>query len=150
MIKIVLAGIWGCAVVMASSYGFTYWQTQHGKVSASEEAPGGTEYKKVRPLSVPVLSDGVIQGYIVVQFVYKADAKTANDASVPLEIYLLDEAFRLIYSDEALKFRHTERYDLARLTKTLTEKLKVRLNGDLVKEVLVDQFNYVAKTDVRK
>lgn len=150
MIKIVLAGIWACAVVMASSYGWTYWQTQHGKKPVSEPVSGGIELKKVRPLSVPILSDGAIQGYLVVQFVYKADAKAANDASVPLEIYLLDEAFRLIYSDEALKFRHTERYDLARLTQTLTERLKVRLNGDLVKEVLVDQFNYVAKADVRR
>lgn len=150
MIKIILAGIWGCAVVLMSSYGVAYWQTHHGKAPGSEETAGGIEYKKVRPLSVPVLSDGVIQGYIVVQFVFTADAKTLKDAPVPLEIYLLDEAFRLIYSDEALSFKQTERYDLARLAKTLTEKLRVRLNGDLIKEVLVDQFNYVAKADVRR
>lgn len=150
MIKIILAGIWGCLVVVTSSYGVTYWQTHQAKAPGSEETAGGIEYKKVRPLSVPVLSDGVIQGYIVVQFVFTADAKVLKEAPVPLEIYLLDEAFRLIYSDEALNFRNTERYDLNRLAKRLTEKLRTRLNGDLVKEVLVDQFNYVAKADVRK
>lgn len=149
MIKIVLAGIWACAVVMMSSYGVAYWQT-HGKGPASEAAVSGIEYKKVRPLSVPLLSEGVIQGYIVVQFVFTADAKVLKDSPVPLEIYLLDEAFRLIYSDEALSFKQNERYDLAGLAKALTEKLRVRLKGDLVKEVLVDQFNYVAKADVRK
>ncbi|MDH7798671.1 MULTISPECIES: hypothetical protein [unclassified Beijerinckia] len=149
MIKIVLAGIWGCAVMMMSSYGITYWQT-HGKVPAGEEAVSGIEYRKVRPLSVPLLSEGVIQGYIVVQFVFTADARVLKESPVPLEIYLLDEAFRLIYSDEALSFKQTERYDLAGLAKALTEKLRVRLKGDLVKEVLVDQFNYVAKADVRR
>ena len=61
----------------------------------------------------------------------------------------MDEAFRTLYV-ERVDFRHLEKYDVAALTKMLLAKVNQRLGGEIVRDVLVEQFNYVPKAEISK
>jgi hypothetical protein len=148
MIRLLITGIWICTVMAGAIYAGAAWKAGTPLV-ASNQPLEGLEHKKTRPISVPMIADGALQGYIMAQFVYTIDAKTAKKLAVPPDVFLLDEAFRAIYGDEKLDFRRLERFDLTTLTRSLHERVNGRLNADMIKDVLVQEFNYVSLADVQ-
>jgi hypothetical protein len=150
VLKLVLSGLWACAITLLASYVTTSWRTGHGEAVAHEEGFAGLEFKKTKPLNVPMIADGVVQGYIVAQFNFTAQSAALKRLPIPPDIFLLDEAFRSLYADDKLDFRHLERYDITKLTTALVQKTNERLNMNLVKDVLVQEFNYVSKDDMKR
>lgn len=150
MIKLIASCIWICFVTAATGYTAAMWKLEHADVSDKSAGPEKIEYKKTRPLNVPIIANGNVAGYVVAQFGYTLSAENSKDLSVPPEVFLLDEAFQALYSDERLDFRHLEKYDVAGLTKSLVTKVNHRLNKEVLKDVLVEELNFVAKADIPK
>jgi hypothetical protein len=140
--KLLLGGIWVCAVTSASVY-FASWNAGGASVASEEALLQGIDYVKTRQITVPRISEGRIQGYVIARFVFTVDAQTARDLAVPPEIFVVDEAFRTIYGDDKLDFDHLEKVDLPGLTARITTNVNERLQPDLIKEILVEQFDYV-------
>jgi hypothetical protein len=107
------------------------------------------EHKKMEPINVPMIANGKIEGYVVAQFVYLADAHSLKQLQVPADVFIADEAFRSLYST-SLDFRHLDKYDLGTLTKALVAKANQRLGAEIVKDVLVEQFIYVPRSDISR
>jgi len=78
------------------------------------------------------------------------DKTAAKHLPVSPEAILLDEAFRAIYSDGRLNFCHLEKYDLDRLTQDLIGRVRQRLSSDAVKDVIVQEFNFVSLSDLKR
>jgi hypothetical protein len=150
MAKLVLVGIWACLMTLASSYAATYWKGLHGKAANAELAAASLEYKKTKEFTVPKVADGAIQGYVIVQLSYAVDPAVQKNVAAPPEAFLLDEAFRYIYNDDGIDFNNMKKYNLLKLTKTMTDNVNARLNCALVKDVLISEFNYMSKSDVKK
>jgi hypothetical protein len=150
MVKAILCAIWVCAVTLGSTFVAGYWMATHSGAAAHEEEGSGLDYKKTRSIDVPMIADGALQGYVVAQFVFTSDAKLEKTLPVPPEMFLLDEAFRALYSDDKLDFKHLEKYDLTALTKRLAERVNQRVQANVVKDVLVQEFNYVSRNDMRR
>lgn len=142
MKKLLLGGIWVCAVTSASVY-FASWNAGGATVASEGAYLQGIDYVKTRQITVPRISDGKIQGYVIARFVFTVDAQTAHKLAVPPEIFVVDEAFRAIYGDEKLDFDSLERVDLSGLTAQIVTDVNARVQPDLVKEILVEQFDYV-------
>lgn len=143
--KVVLVGLWVIIVALGATYGAAVYlpvQTSSAKAAA---VPSGLQYDKTRVLNIPMIADGVVQGFVAVQFAFTLDGATLKSLKVPPEIYLLDEAFRTIYTDERLDFHHLEKYDLAKLTSHLVEATNAHLGAPLIKEVLIENFSYIDK-----
>jgi hypothetical protein len=149
MIKVILVTLWACSVALGSSYGTTLWKQRRAAMAEAGANTEATEFRKAKLLNVPIVQRGEIQGYIIAQLGLVVDAKLARQMSVPPELYLLDEGFAVLYSDPEIDFRHFEQYKLDKFKKTLLERLKGRLNSDAVKDVLVHEFNYVIKGDLK-
>lgn len=150
MAKLVLIGFWACLMTLASSYAATYWKSTQPKAAAAEQSSPNIEYKKTKEFTVPKLSNGQIQGYIIAQLSYAVDSNIQKTISAPPEAFLLDEAFRYIYNDDSIDFNNLKKYDLQKLTKTLMQSVNTRLNGNLVKDVMIQEFNYMSHLDVKK
>lgn len=150
MIRLLGIGLWACMVAASASYATGYWIAHKGKVAGSDETFQGLEYKKTRSINVPVIAQGAVQGYVVAQFVYTIDTKVLKSLSVPPDAFLLDEAFRAIYAEEKLDFRKLDKADLGHLTKAIAARVNTRMGGDMVKDVLVQDFNYVGREDIRR
>lgn len=149
MLKIAALGLWMPIATVFSSYATTQWlmERQSGAVD-QVTGLGGLDYETVKPVNVPMIADGALQGYVVAQLVFTADANALRNLPVPPHPFLVDETFRRLYADTSLDFSHLERYDLDSLTVQLRDAANKRLGEDVVKEVLIEEFNYFAKDDV--
>jgi hypothetical protein len=123
-----------------------YWK-ENGRLLPKEEYLAGLQYQKTRALSVPMVENGGVQGYIVARFVYTVEARTMHQLTVPPEPFVVDEAFRRIYADDRLDFRKLARYDLSILTAAIKQSVNERMHADIVQDVLVEDFNYVSRDE---
>jgi hypothetical protein len=149
MVKLVLIGFWACLMTLASSYAATYWKSAQGKAASAEQVQN-VEYRKTREFTVPRISDGAIQGYIIAQLSYSIDASVSKNQSAPLDAFLLDEAYRYIYSDDSIDFGTLKKYDFPKFKKTLIQNVNARLDSNLIKDVLIQEFTYMTKSDLKK
>ena len=144
--KLFAVGLWVVLVALGCTYAAAIYLPQsNGQPSAAVQL----QVQKTRVINVPIIVDGAVQGFISMQFAYTIDGATLKSLQVPPEIYLLDEAFRAVYTDRSLDTRHVEKYDLAQLTQRLVETTNAHLGAPLIKEVLIENFSYVSK-DVNK
>ncbi len=149
MIRLVASCIWICLVTAATGYAAATWKLAHVESEAPDHPAEKIQYEKLHPINVPMIANGVVQGYVVAQlgFTYTDNAPRNT---VPPEVYLLDDAFRIIYSDPTLDFHHLEKYDVGRLTAALVQRANQRLNANVVKDVLVQELNFISKSDISK
>jgi hypothetical protein len=124
------------------------WTASQG-VPEKQNLLVGLQYKKLPPLNIPVIAEGAVQGYVVASMVFTADAATLRELSVPAEAIVQDEAFRYIYGDEKLDFRKLSRYDVNGMVANVRGNVNKRLGADIVREILIENFNFVDKTDIR-
>ncbi|VIO66103.1 hypothetical protein CI1B_12150 [Bradyrhizobium ivorense] len=150
MIRLVLAGLWVCILTAGTSYAVAYWKENGSLLSAKDDYLEGLQSQKTRALSVPMVENGNVQGYIIARFAYTVDAKTMHQLNVPPEPFIVDEAFRKIYADERLDFRKLARYDLSILTAAIKQRVNARMQADVVQDVLIEDFNYVSKDEFQR
>ena len=150
MIKVLVVGL----VIVGATLGGSFYAIKAGLKSAgAEEAQpyfGGLDYVKTEPVGVPIIEDGVLEGYIVMQWVFTMEAKLRASMSVPVELILTDEAFRAVYSEVKLDFDSLDRIDFGVLTKHIRDNVNARIETpDLIKDVMVQKFDYVERGNVR-
>jgi hypothetical protein len=150
MIKLLMTGIWACVVTVGASLAISYWQESRAALPAKQEYLEGVVYEKTKVINVPMIAEGSVQGYIVAQLVFTADAKILRQLPVPPEAFVVDEAFRSIYGDQKLDFKNLARYDLTRFAQSVREQVNKRLQAEVLQEVLVQDFNYVSKDQIRR
>ncbi|MGY3606577.1 MULTISPECIES: hypothetical protein [unclassified Bradyrhizobium] len=150
IVRLLVAGVWACIVTVGASLALSYWKEGHAAPAANQDYAGGLAYEKTRVINVPMIADGSVQGYIVAQFVFTADSTVLRQLPVPPEAFVVDEAFRKIYSDENLDFKNLSRFDLAHFSRTVREHVNKRLQADVLQDVLVQDFNYVSKDQIRR
>jgi hypothetical protein len=153
MMRMVLIGIWACVVTLGSTFGASYWKSHRSAPGEAAQHAEKLEVKKVKPITVPIISEGTLKGYISAEFAYVVEASNkeghgGGGAPVDADSYVMDEAFRRLYADNNLDFRRIEKYDLNSLTKELTKSINERLGGELVRETLVKSFAFVPKDDI--
>ncbi|RVU20265.1 hypothetical protein [Methylobacterium oryzihabitans] len=146
--RVLFIGLWICAATALSCWGIvTYGAGLLGP--KAEPYLEGLEYQKLKPINVPIIADGAIQGYVVAVLVFTADAKLIHTLPVPPSSFVTDEAFRQIYGDTALDFRRIAKYDVTRRLDEIRTKVNQRLGADVVKDVLIEEFNFVPRKDVK-
>jgi len=150
MMKLLLTGVWACLVTVGTSLGIVYWKQTAAALPAKQEQPEGLVYEKVKVINVPMIADGNVQGYIITQLVFTADAKVLRQLPVPPEPFVVDEAFRTLYGDQKLDFKNLARYDLVQFAQAVRMQVNKRLQVDALQEVLVQDFNYVSKDQLRR
>ena len=127
-----------------------WWLAKGSKPAQAHEDANAVETRKTRAVNIPVVANGAVRGYAVAQFNYTIDAAVLKKLPAPPDAYLLDEAFRLLYAEEKLDTAKLDKVDLARLTREIAARVNARLKGEVVKDVLVGDFNYVGIEDVRR
>ncbi|MGP8233443.1 MAG: hypothetical protein ACLQL2_12395 [Methylovirgula sp.] len=151
MIKLIASCAWICLLTAGASFATVSMKLDHqaAAVPASDSSGTAIEYKKLPVINVPMIADGAVQGYVVAELGYTYNQNLMKDALAP-DVYLLDEAFRKIYSDTSLDFHHLEKYDVNGLTNELAQKVNQRLHANVVKDVLVQELNFFQKGDVSR
>jgi hypothetical protein len=146
ILKTVGLGVWGCGVALASAYFSATWNPgQTVEVARAEHKLESLEFKKPAAITVPMISDDRLRGYVVAKIVYTANAKDAGAFPLDPQPFVLDEAFRRIYTDGKIEFGHLAKYNLDQMTKSIKDAVNARLGVNLVNDVLIEELNYVDK-----
>ena len=142
--KVVLVGLWVTLVALGTAYGVAVYMPSSTPQSRASSAVV-LQSQKTRVLNVPLVTEGQVRGFMAVQFVFTTDAGLAKTLQVPPEVYLLDEAFQTIYADSAIYLNHDDKYDLKKLTAHLVESTNAHLGVPMIKDVLIENFEYIDK-----
>ena len=150
MLKYIFVGLWVCGVTLGSAYGVMLWQAQN-QYHAKDKPVEKVEFEQVKTkvISVPIVHEGKVRGFVLAQFTFQIEASMLKDMAVKPDIYFVDEAFRIIYSGEVVNFSTLRKPDLPALAKVIKESVNKRLGKDLVHEVFVQELNYIPQEQFR-
>ena len=142
--KTFAVGLWVLIVALGTSYA----------VASLESAPKGSgeakpvlQLEKTRVINVPMIAGGAVRGFIVAQFGYTVEEAKMKALPVAPDAFLLDEAFRAIYTDDKLDFLHLDKYDINGFTARLIAATNKRLGAEIVHEVLIQDFTFISKEE---
>ena len=148
MIKTIVIGVWAAMVALIASYSVAQWKAE---VKPSEEKPyvEGLEYRKLEPLTVPMIADGMVQGYVLARLVFTADAGALRQLKVEPEPFVADEAFREIYNNGRIEFGKLAKYNLDQIVAHIKENANKRLGPDFVQDILIEEINYADRRTMK-
>lgn len=149
MLKAVLLGVWVIAVTAAATYGAVFLSQSQPQAGADLEEDLGVESFKTEMTSVPMMRNGEIIGYVIIQLAFQADRKFLEALHAEPVPYLIDSAFRVIFGTGDVDFRRLRGSDLDRLTLEIRDNANRRLGQKLIRDVLIMQLNFVRKEDIR-
>lgn len=148
MIKQLFIGIWVCAISLGSAYGVMVFQGQSGS-GDSQAAEPQIEQVQTKMLNVPVVDNGSVKGYIMAQFVFQINADMMKELAVKPDIFLVDEALKVLYTADAVDFRKTQKRDVPAVAQTIMTNLNKRFGENFVREVLVQELSYMSRDGLR-
>lgn len=149
MIKLVLSGIWICAL----SLGSVYFSMQMATSKTGDKAPapffGGLDYVRGDLVSIPVISGGTVRGYFLTRLVYTVDPAKLSGLSVPPRDLITDELYTLLVGNRVIDFPKMDNFNLDAFREEIKNALNKRVGADVFHDVMVDQIDFLSKSDIR-
>jgi hypothetical protein len=105
---------------------------------------------KTPMVSVPILSNGEVLGYVVTRLRFAADADLVKTSSIQPEAFVADEAFRLIYETTPKDIKTGRKKALNDLTANIIAGTNKRLGHDVIKDIMIDSWTYLSKQDMMR
>lgn len=149
MLRVLFTGLWICLVTIAASYVTAIYKTDYDPMMQKDAHLEGLNYQSTPTINVPVLEDGQVYGYIVAQFVFTVDNDILAKLAVPPDAFIVDEAFRLIYSKADKHFAQLKRTDLKQLTDEVRTRVNERFATEIVQDVLVQDFTFHVPSEMK-
>lgn len=149
MIRFVVAACWLCAVTIgAVIYSFTV-SAPKGDKPPEPAFFGGLDYVKTGVISVPLMKEGAVYGYFLARLVYTVEPSVARTLSLPAESLLVDEVYTYLYGNPQIDFANYDDLDLTAFRNGIREEVNKRVGRPLVHDVLVEQIDYLSKSEIR-
>ena len=143
---LLLAGVWAAVTTVGSTFVVSRFLNANVAPVEANKPATHQEIKTLRPISVPILRDGQLQGYVVLQLKYAIDAGQA--VSDP-DVYITDEVFRLLYGNQQIDLTKLTRIDLDNFLTEARKHVQERLKSDIVKELFIQEAHYVWQRDLK-
>lgn len=148
MLKLVIIGIWVAAVTAAAAYFSAGLMRVPAKPQSAGE-PAVLEQLSTEMTSVPMIRDGAVLGYVIIQLDFAVDKEAKEKSRIDPKPYLIDAAFRAVYQNPQADFARLRASDIDKLTEAVKAEANKRLPGGMVQQVLIQQLNFVRKGDIR-
>jgi hypothetical protein len=145
MIKMAVLALWVSAITALASNAASHWQAARLAAPAAESGQPVYEYRKTRVINVPIVAEGALLGYVIVQFLYGVDVKAVEKLNVSPDAFIMDDAFRTLYGDPSLDFRRLDKYDITGLTLRIKSMVNEKLGEGLIQDILIQDFSYMPK-----
>lgn len=149
MIKMLILGVWASLMSLGAAFGVMTWQNTKPQEDVAPPPPAAT-LLRTRTISVPMLLEGQVRGYVVSRFEFTADTAKLSSSGATPESLVADEAFKLIYSRSATDVQIAKKHDLQALTKSIGDGVNQRIGSALIKDVLIESWSYLSKEDLEK
>ena len=147
MIKTLFVTVWCCVVMLGASFAASYVARMKSARPGDGAEAAAFETRKSREISVPIIRDGGVRGYVVVQLNYVVDLEAAKKLQAPPEAYVVDETFQFVYGDEKIDFAHLDKLDLGKMTETLIQRVNTRLRSNVITDIGVIECNFLVNSE---
>ncbi len=145
MIKLLAVGLW----ILVMTLGGVYAAAKFGNGGEHDAAaPPPSHFIQTETVTLPVLSDGAVAGYFLVRATLVVDEETLGQVHEPVPVFVTDELYSLLVGDKIVDVKNTNQFDVAGFKAKLRDGLNARLDKPLVKDVLVEQMDYITKDDI--
>lgn len=149
MIRAIVLAIVTCLSTLGGIYG-----AMSLKASATTRSHDGAQNKlqvmKTRMVSVPILTDGEVLGYVVTRLQFVADMDLVKLSSIQPDVFVADEAFRQIYETAPKDMKAGRRQEMKMLADNIAAGANKRIGHEVVKDVMIDSWAYLSKQDMMR
>ncbi|UXN66601.1 hypothetical protein N8E89_26320 (plasmid) [Phyllobacterium sp. A18/5-2] len=147
MIRIAIIGLWICGVALGSLY-FAVWQNSATAAVAPQIGDAALDDGKTDVFSVPVIIDNTVHGYVVTQLAYTLDKTVKASVNVPVSFFINDEIFNQFYGHYS-DVKDVQKVKFDDVRKSIIDRVNERFPQPLIKDLLVEQFNYITTSEIR-
>lgn len=148
MTRFLIVGLAAIAAVLGGAYAATVYETT--KQSASETiAVEPVEIMKLEPISVPVIRQGVVEGYVIARVAVTAASSEVKKSRADFMLYAGAASFRAVYEEEALDFTALKLVQLASLSERITKLANAEIGRPSIKKTVIETLNFVKRSEVR-
>jgi len=148
MIKLIGTGVWILLITLASVY-FSLKMASAPKVdTAAAEREAAMEFVSGYTTTVPVISEGGVNGYLLTKLAYKANKELAAKQVVPLPEMITDELYTLLVGKKMIDIADVGSFDLEAFRGIVKEGLNRRFGAGVIDEVYVEQIDYLTTASV--
>ncbi|HVZ04418.1 flagellar basal body-associated protein FliL [Hyphomicrobium sp.] len=145
----ILLSVVACLSTVGGVYGAVTWKASAANTAGKEDVPK-LQMMKTPMVSVPILSNGEVLGYVVTRLRFAADADLVKTSSIQPEAFVADEAFRLIYETTPKDIKTGRKKALNDLTANIIAGTNKRLGHDVIKDIMIDSWTYLSKQDMMR
>ena len=149
MIRSVILALIACLSTIGGVDGASIMRA-NAKAASSDAAPSKLQIMKTRMVSVPLLSDGEIIGYIITRLQFVADTDLAKLSTVQPDAFVADAAFREIYEKAPDDMKSGRKQVLNEVVANVAIAANKRIGRDVIKDVMIDSWAYLSKHDMMK
>lgn len=149
MLKLILTGVWICAVTLGAVYYTVQMALPPSAEDLAKNQSRNLQYIRGENLSIPVISDGNVAGYFVSRMTVRVDMDKVGKVEVPLTQLLTDQLIGLLTSTSMTNLTQVRTFDPAAFKQLVKEGLNEKLGEGVVNEVLIEQLDYLSKSDLR-
>lgn len=148
MIKSLFIAVWACIVMIGASYGLTSYLKARANAPTPMET-SASETRKTKEINVPIIRDGTVKGYVVMQLSYIVDLAVAKKLPVEPDPFVVDEAFRYVFDDEKIDFAHLDKIELDKLIRAVTLRVNQRVKNDVITDMGVVECNFMLNAEAK-
>lgn len=149
MIKFIAAAVWICIATV----GAVFYSFQAAGARGEGEVPkpmlGGLDYVKTDIISVPLVRNSTVEGYLLTRLVYTVDPAQIKKLSIPAEALFTDQVYSYLYTNPQIDFANKTDLDINAFRSNIRDTINARVGEKVVHEVLVDQIDFLTKEDIR-
>ncbi|APO66440.1 hypothetical protein ACDY96_35160 [Rhizobium mongolense] len=148
MVKLVLTGIWVCAITLASVY-FSVKLATAPAPPADDSKQSQLELVKGETITVPIIGDGAVTGYFLGRVSFMMNKDTVKGMTLPLTEMTTDELFTLLVGNKMVDISKLKSFDPQAFRDAIKKGMNEKLGGEYVSEVMLEQLDYLSKEDVK-
>lgn len=146
MIKLIATGIWVLVVTLGGVYAAVTLGKKDGEKTVEVVRP--PHFVQSETVTLPVVTDGQVSGYFLIRASLQIDEEAMKDVHVPVPTYLTDELYTLLVGNKLVDVKNAGKFDVAGFKTTIMEGLNARLEKPMVKQVLIEQMDFISKEEI--
>jgi flagellar basal body-associated protein FliL len=149
MLKLLLTGIWVCAITLGAVYASVQMSLPSAPVDETAAKNASLTLVKGEPITIPVIGDGAINGYFLGRISLRMNKEKMAGLHLPVTELMTDELFTLLAGTSMINLAKVSTFDVEEFKKRIREGLNKKLNDEIVEDVLIEQLDYLSKDDIR-
>jgi hypothetical protein len=147
MIKLVLTGVWVCAITLASVYMSVHLAT--APTPAPDQSKQSlVELVKGESITIPVVKDGAVSGYFLGKISFMVKKDMMKGGTLPFTEMTTDEMFSLLIGNKMIDIANMKAFDPNAFRDMVKKDLNTHLGGEYIDQVLLEQLDYLSKEEI--